>query len=595
MHKPCYPFESDRYIGSVAQVDPDSVTVNLPQAGLATGRQQHGYRMGCGEVSEFVVLECDDLAIFGRILEVRLPERERLAVLPQSGRTVELHPVGAVQLLATISLSESTLLAGLKRYPRLGARVYSAPPDLVQWVVQDWKRSKKDVPVLFDLAAIPDAAHVPISVTPEQLYGRHCAVLGATGGGKSWTVARIVQQCLRFNCKVIFLDATGEFHTLQSPHVRHCSLGDGPLRPETAEYIEYPFSMLLESDLFAIFTPSGQSQAPKLREAFRSLKLVKLEPKLATKSVIVKMNKSKKEYTEAYEKHSAIVEGNNAEFDINRVSQQITEECVWPTGGTRERPDANSWGAPSTETAHCVSLQMRIDNILSSRHLACIFKPTVGVKTVPDVVSELISSTTMKVLRVSLQNVSYEHNARETLVNALGRHLLEAARAGRFREAPLLVVLDEAHQFLNKSIGDEVNRVYLDSFGLIAKEGRKYGLNVLIATQRPRDIPDDVLSQMGTLVVHRLISDSDRKVVERAAGDIDKAAAAFLPTLGPGEAVIVGVDIPVPLSVKIAEPEDKPDSRGPDYQKHWGPPAPAPAPTESTGSRKTKTTRKPKE
>jgi hypothetical protein len=74
---------------------------------------------------------------------------------------------------------------------------------------------------------------------------------------------------------------------------------------------------------------------------------------------------------------------------------------------------------------------------------------------------------------------------------------------------------------------------------------------------------------MGTLIVHRLTTDRDREVVERASGDIDKSAAAFLPTLGPGEAVIIGVDFPIPLSIKIEPPEFEPDSQGPDFQKNW--------------------------
>jgi hypothetical protein len=99
----------------------------------------------------------------------------------------------------------------------------------------------------------------------------------------------------------------------------------------------------------------------------------------------------------------------------------------------------------------------------------------------------------------------------------------------------------------------------------------KYGLTICMATQRPRDIPDGVLSQMGTLIVHRLINDKDREVVERAADEIDLAAAAFLPTLAPGEAAIVGVDFPIPLTVQITMPEEKlrPQSEGPNFQKAW--------------------------
>ena len=94
-------------------------------------------------------------------------------------------------------------------------------------------------------------------------------------------------------------------------------------------------------------------------------------------------------------------------------------------------------------------------------------------------------------------------------------------------------------------------------------------MNICIATQRPRDIPEGVLSQMGTLVVHRLINDKDREVVERASGEIDRSAAAFLPTLAPGQAVFIGVDFPIPLTVQIGRPGAEPDSRGPDYQQYW--------------------------
>jgi uncharacterized protein len=74
---------------------------------------------------------------------------------------------------------------------------------------------------------------------------------------------------------------------------------------------------------------------------------------------------------------------------------------------------------------------------------------------------------------------------------------------------------------------------------------------------------------MGTLIVHRLINANDREVVEKASGDLDKAAARFLPTLTPGEALIVGVGFPMPLAIQIAPPKDKPHSEGAQYQECW--------------------------
>ncbi len=129
--------------------------------------------------------------------------------------------------------------------------------------------------------------------------------------------------------------------------------------------------------------------------------------------------------------------------------------------------------------------------------------------------------------------------------------------------------IDEAHNFLGKHIGGEDIIAKLDAFELIAKEGRKYGLNICLATQRPRDITEGVLSQMGTMIVHRLTNEKDREVVERACGELDRDASAFLPNLKPGEAVIIGCDLPIPLTIQIDEPNDPPKSSGPDYQDSW--------------------------
>ena len=172
-------------------------------------------------------------------------------------------------------------------------------------------------------------------------------------------------------------------------------------------------------------------------------------------------------------------------------------------------------------------------------------------------------------LRICLSGVSYEFNAREIIANALGRLLLSKARTGIFRKKPIVVVVDEAHNFLGRRIGAEDSASKLDAFEIIAKEGRKYGLSICLATQRPRDITEGVLSQMGTLIVHRLTNDRDREVVERACGEIDRSASAFLPNLQPGEVSIIGADFPIPLTIKITQPFTKPLSDSANFQTGW--------------------------
>lgn len=567
---PIYPFDPQRCIGTISEVGPSTAKVNLPNAAAPEGQWLHGHRLGAGEVGEFVMVEGREAAVFGRIIGVRLPERERLSVEPELGASRETHPLGSIQLLTTIDLRTGKVVGGISEYPRLGSRVYSAHPLLVKWIAEATQRSETQTQaVVLDLARLPAADDTLVNLTPERLFGRHCAILGATGGGKSWTVGRLIEQAARHRAKIVLLDATGEFHTLACG-VAHVHLGSGTFTPPSSTEVVFPYRELTESDLFALFKPSGQTQAPKLRAAMKSLKLAAAEgAPLARDGVLRKVRQPKAPHDAAYRRHAKTVESTLADFDISRLCEQIIEECVFVSGGTQQAPDFSVWGAPSeAEKSHCVTLITRIEDILQAPELACVFQPA-GKQSLTMRLEEFFASATAQVCCISLKFLPFAHNAREIVANAIGRCLLGVARAGRFRECPVVVFLEEAHQFLNKSLGDENTRYPLDAFDLIAKEGRKFGLTICIATQRPRDIPEAVLSQMGTLIVHRLVNDKDREVVERASGDIDRSAAAFLPTLAPGQAVIIGVDFAIPVTIQVTAPDRKPDSRGPDYQNSW--------------------------
>lgn len=259
------------------------------------------------------------------------------------------------------------------------------------------------------------------------------------------------------------------------------------------------------------------------------------------------------------------------EFDVEQLVSQIEQECVYPEGflqgGRRGEKDPNIWGGESGEFAYCLSLVSRINSILTSPYFDCVFRSS--DESLTKCIDDFVAND-KKLLRICLSGVSYEFRAREIVANVIGRHLLGMARSSYFNTSPMVVLVDEAHNFLGREIGTEDVTVKLDAFELIAREGRKYGLNICLATQRPRDITDDVLSQIGTLIVHRLTNDRDRSVVERACGEIDRSASSFLPNLKPGEAAVIGVDFPIPLTIQITPPQKKPISDGPNFQRSWG-------------------------
>jgi Helicase HerA, central domain/Helicase HerA-like C-terminal len=574
---PVYPFDSQRAVGTVIEVGPSTAKLNLPQASVPSGQWLHGHKLSAGEVGEYLLIEAGELAVLGRLISVKLPERERLAVEPELGTQRVAHPVGTMQLLATLALRDGCVSPGVSSYPRLGSKVYSAHPLLLKWIAESSQGGAAAGSLVLELGLLPSTTDTVVNLPPERLFGRHCALLGATGGGKSWTIARLIEQASSQNAKLLLLDATGEFYTLESG-VSHVHIGAGEPHPSSSTEVVFPYHELTEGDLFALFKPSGQTQGPKLRMAMKSLKLAGLEPALAADGLLLKANRPKAPYEEAYARHAGAIESPNAGFDIGSLSRQINEECVWLTRRTPTGEDASRWGGPNeSERSYCVTLITRIEDMAGSRELACVFRAQ-GKTSVTAKLDAFLANERQRTLRISLKHLPFGHDAREIVANAIGRHLLRLARSGRFRECPLVLFLDEAHQFLNKQLGDENSRYPLDSFELIAKEGRKFSLNICISTQRPRDIPEGVLSQMGTLIVHRLTNDRDREVVERASGEIDRSAAAFLPTLSPGQAAIIGVDFPMPLTVQVQEPSQKPDSRGPDYQKFWTARAARPVP-----------------
>ncbi len=568
------------YIGILSSVSATAARFTLSDAGSPSGSHFLGGRYGRGEVGEFVLVEGQVTLILGRIIEIHLPESERRSMEPSQSKFDHLDALGSIQLLGTVSMDTLTVTAGIESYPRLGDRVYAAPHNFVAELPRLMEpNGNPESQVLLCLGSIDVALESTVSVRPEKLFGRHCAILGATGGGKSWTTARIIEECLKHKSKVVLLDATGEYRGFSGQFIENCHLGSPVEIAEVSSANSLPATSFVESDFIALFEPAGKVQGPKMRAAIRSLRLAKIKPEVSQGGIIKKIGQKKADIllAESAPDVSSRLDDPCQEFDVSKLVAQLEQECVYPDGfktnGSKGEKDSSLWGGESGEFAHCLSLVSRINAVLTSSSFQCVFKSEAPSLT--QVISDFVKND-KRLLRICLSGVSYEFKAREIVANVIGRHLLQSARSGCFKLAPIVVIVDEAHNFLGRQIGSEDAVARLDAFELIAKEGRKYGLSICLTTQRPRDITDGVLSQMGTLIVHRLTNDRDREVVERACGEIDRSASSFLPNLKPGEAAIIGVDFPIPLTIQISPPSVQPKSDGPNYQKHWSMAAPLP-------------------
>ena len=574
------PFDHHKFLGYVAEVTPGYIRVQMPSALHLTSFYHQGEVYTGGNVGCFVVVEGPEYGFLGRLFELTLTQVERQAITEQNLQQSEqtFHPVAKVELLALFSVyAPEKIVKTVSRYPAIGAKVFSCSNEQIGHYIstfglQDINIGHTPFVPLGKLTSNGQECQVSL----DSLFGRHCAVLGTTGGGKSWTVAKLIELYTQYTQnKCILIDATGEYSSI-SDQMENIEMGTG-------EYI-FDYKNLTVDEMFYLLHPSAKVQVPKLMEAIRSLKMAEIDvnetlkgyyakdsndPTKVIRGNLYKSGNPKRPLQVFYYKHITEIEDRSCRFNFNMLASQITLECIWDTDS--KNPN-NFGGRNENDVSNCVSLISRVNNISSTGEYNQIFgfnkeKLEGEPKDLTTVIDEFLAGD-KSCLRIDFSQVSFDYQVREILVNAIGKFMLYKARDQKFKSSPVVIFIDEAHQFLNKAIADEYFAAKpLDAFEQISKEARKYGLFLCIATQMPRDIPLGTLSQMGTFIVHRLINEQDKKAVESAASSANRNSLAYLPILGEGEALMVGVDFPMPLTLKINAPVNKPNSNTPKLTK----------------------------
>ena len=458
---------------------------------------------------------------------------------------------------------------GINSLPVIGAKVFVCSSDFIKGYFRKFgvKEEVAETSPVFELGTLTYDKSASVEISQQALFGRHCAVVGTTGGGKSYTVSKLLEGVASNGGKAILIDATGEYSTQDDN-----GYSDNPSRLSVDSFFHY--SNLAVGDLFVLLRPSGQVQQPILLDAIQSLKLVKIAEREnrnlphIKNGILIKQKADKKPVFDLYNDFSDEIEAGFADFDIQKLTQQLRRECVHDSDDWGK--DITKWGdIDKRKYENSTSLFLRTESLVQSKAFKKIFgfgnqKTDNGELTKR--IEDFLSGD-KNLLRVGFENVGFDFQAREIVANSIGKFLLEKARNGDFKDAPLILFIDEAHQYLNKSVKDEYFELtQLNSFDSIAKECRKHGLFLTIATQMPRDIPVGTLSQIGTFIVHRLINHFDKESVANASSSANRNTLDFLPVLGAGEAIFMGVDFPMPVMLKINQPETKPDSATPQFK-----------------------------
>ena len=163
----------------------------------------------------------------------------------------------------------------------------------------------------------------------------------------------------------------------------------------------------------------------------------------------------------------------------------------------------------------------------------------------------------------------------ENVTALLGRILFDfAVRSDPRAEHPVLLVLEEAHRFVParrelSGIGGRSTAV----FERIAKEGRKFGLSLLLASQRPSELSETVVAQCGTVIAHRLTHEADQNLLRHATALSSRALLDQLPGLAQQHALVTGASTGVPVALRVRDVVNPPKSNDPDFLAIWSDPS----------------------
>jgi DNA helicase HerA-like ATPase len=158
----------------------------------------------------------------------------------------------------------------------------------------------------------------------------------------------------------------------------------------------------------------------------------------------------------------------------------------------------------------------------------------------------------------------------ENVTALLGRLVLEFMQRnperGRF---PVVLVLEEAHHYIPANARLERQQRAREVFEKIAKEGRKFGLSLVVASQRPSELSRTVLAQCNSFIVHRIQNPDDQEYFKSVISGINRELLDQLPALAQQQAIVLGDCVALPLQVRINTVEPRPRSDDPSFTREW--------------------------
>jgi hypothetical protein len=559
--------------------------------------------------------------------------------LPFPLRKMSLNPLGVLRDNSTYRTDENsteeetyTFTRGVEIFPTVGDPILLPSQTQLKSIVESGEKRRVKIGVS------PLAGNAEVSVDPDRLFGRHLAILGNTGSGKSCSVAGVIRwsieaakkatsytdcsQQKNTNSRFIILDPNGEYSAAFSdmPNVSLFAVEANPKR--NIKQLQIPLWFWNSAEWCAFTQASSKAQKPTLIQALRTVRDKNVDIsqtgnigiKQYLRTLIALMNiaisdgspwagggKSKgfkenvttwekgivekSEYSDSQKQAITTLKESFSTFYASNTSTGANKED-WPKYTMNSSNDLltainTAFVAFGGSNLDILPIDADIPRPYAAEHLlnslranAELMKTTDYIETMLMRVRTLLSDARMKTITSGYENLTLEQWLSDyicpsnscggaitvidlSLVPAEVIHIVTAVIARmtlealqRYRHAndgktlPTTIVMEEAHTFIRKYASDvEESAAYAmctQVFEKIAREGRKFGLGLVLSSQRPSELSPTVLSQCNTFILHRISNDRDQELVSKLVPDNLRGLLRELPSLPSQKAILLG-------------------------------------------------------
>jgi DNA helicase HerA-like ATPase len=519
----------EKHIGIIHTITNLAASVILDDSIESLSRDLSGKSYSIGQIGSYVVMPIGNITVLGMVTRMRYA----LDVNGSGGSPVttkDLHTARKemdVQLIG--SLVGSRFEKGIASFPPLGNDVYMTDDDDMSKLFTSFAQFG------FAIGDISGYAGERQYIDPNKFFGKHIALLGSTGSGKSTAVASILQKVQMFsNTHIIILDIHNEYSAAFRDFGNIINITE----------LELPYWFMNFEEMREMYVdetePSAQSQIMLLKDLVLNSKKAK-NPGL----------------------QQAITVDTPVYFDLAEARakfQFYDTERISTAGSSREGPFYGQF----------TRFLVRMDSRMTDKRYEFMFKPRKykDSNAIKDIITRMLGLDNNKqVTVIDLSGVPFD--IVNTIVSLLARTIFDFNFWNRNKsDFPVLLVFEEAHNYLPQ-IPTPINRAARRTVERIAKEGRKYGVACMIVSQRPSDLSETILSQCNNFVTLRLTNPADQSYVKKLVPDTFGNLLDILPSLRQGEALIVGDSAALPVRVMLDYPAPPPNSSDIRFYDKW--------------------------